>query len=64
MKQRERNGQSSGSVMRMYKFWKKLEEALPRIKECGMVKVSKLYKAKTGVGRDGFHPKVSLDVKK
>ena len=49
MKQRGKNGQSIGSVMRMCKFWrtslgneelKKLEEALPRLKECDLEKVS------------------------
>ena len=43
---------------------KKSEEALPRQKGCALEKVSKLYKAKTGVGCDGFHTKVPLDVKK
>ena len=43
---------------------KKSEEALPRLKECGLEKISRMYKAKTGVGCDGFHPKVSLDVTK
>ena len=43
---------------------KKLEEALPSVKEFGLEKVSKLYKAKTGVGCDGFHPKVHLNVTK
>ena len=37
---------------------KRLEEALPRLKENHLEKVSRLYKAKTGVGCDGFHPKV------
>ena len=37
---------------------KKSEEALPRLKECGLEKVSRLYKAMTGEGCDGFHPKV------
>ena len=41
---------------------KKSEEALPRLNECGLEKVSKLYKAKTGVWCDGFHSKVPLDV--
>ena len=36
---------------------KKSEEALPRRKECGLEMVSKLYKAKIGVGCDGFHPR-------
>ena len=43
---------------------KKSEEALPRLNECGLEKVSKLYKAKTGVWCDGFHPKVPLNVRK
>ena len=34
--------------------------ALPRPKECLLEEVSRLYKAKTGVGCDGFHPKVPL----
>ena len=37
---------------------KRLEEALPRLKGCDLEQVSRLYKAKTGVGCDGFHPKV------
>ena len=43
---------------------KRLEEALPRLKECELEKVSRLYKAKTGVGCDGFHTKVPLDLNK
>ena len=43
---------------------KKLEEALPRLKECELENVSRLYKAKTRVGCDGFHPKVHLDLTK
>ena len=43
---------------------KKLKEALPRLLECGLEKVSRLYKAKTGVGCDGSQPKVLLDVTK
>ena len=43
---------------------KKLEEALPRLKECDLKKASRLYKAKTGVGCDGFHSKVHLEVTK
>ena len=43
---------------------RKLEEALPRLQECEVEKVSRLYKAKTGVGCDGFHPKVLLDLTK
>ena len=48
------------------KSWKneelrKLEEALPKLKRvCELEKVSRLYKAKTGLGWDGFHPKVPL----
>ena len=42
---------------------RKWEEALPRLKECELEKASRLYKAKkTGVGCDGFHPKVPLDL--
>ena len=41
---------------------RKWEEALPRLEECALEKVSRLYKAKTGVGCDGFHPKVPLDL--
>ena len=37
---------------------KKCEEALPRLKKGGLEKASRLYKAKTGVGCDGFHPQV------
>ena len=40
------------------------EEALPRLKECELEKVSRVYRAKTGVGQDGFHPKVLLDLTK
>ena len=43
---------------------KKLEEALPRLRECDLDKASRLYKTRTGVGCDGFHPKVSLDLTK
>ena len=51
------------------KTWKNeelrnFEEALPRLKECHLEKVSGLQKAKTGVGCDGFHTKVPLDVTK
>ena len=40
---------------------RKGEEALPRLKEGGL---EKAYKAKTGGGCDGFHPKVPLDLTK
>ena len=43
---------------------KNLEEALPRIKECDLEKASRLYKAETGVGCDGFHQKVPLNLTK
>ena len=48
------------------KPWKDVElrsagEALPRLKECHLEEVSRLYKGKTGVGRDGFRPKAPLD---
>ena len=42
----------------------KSEEALPRLKGCDLEKVTRLYKAKTGVGCDGFHPKAALDLTK
>ena len=42
---------------------RKLEEALPRLKECDLEK-SRGYKAKTGAGCDGFHPKVPLHLTK
>ena len=35
---------------------KKLEEALPSLKECDLEKASRLYKAKTGVGFDRWRP--------
>ena len=40
------------------------EEALPRLKEGVLEKTSGLYKAKTGVRCDGFHPKVLVDLTK
>ena len=43
---------------------RKLEEALARLKECDLEKPSRLYKAKTGVGCDGFHPRVPVDLTK
>ena len=43
---------------------KECEEAVPRLKECDLDKASRLHKAKTGVGCDGFHPKVPLDLTK
>ena len=43
---------------------KKLEQALPSLKECDLDKASRSYKAETGVGCDGFHPKVPLDLTK
>ena len=39
---------------------KECEEALPRLKEGDLKKASRLYKAKTGVGCDGFHSKSSF----
>ena len=43
---------------------KECEEALSSLKEGDLEKASRLYKAKTGVGCDGFHPKVPLDLTK
>ena len=34
------------------------------LKECDLVKASRLYKAKTGVGCEGFHPRVPVDLTK
>ena len=39
-----------------------MEEALPTLQECDLDKASRLCKAKTVVGCDGFHPKVPLDL--
>ena len=42
---------------------RRCQEALPRLKVCDLEKASRMYKAKTGgVGCDGFHPKVLLDL--
>ena len=41
---------------------KKLEEALPRLKECELEKVSRMFTAKTGEECDGFRPQVPLDL--
>ena len=51
------------------KLWKNeelriAEEAVPRPKECLLEEVSRLFKAKTGVGCDGFHPEVPLGLDK
>ena len=37
---------------------RRCEEALPRLKEGDLEKTSRTYQTKTGVGSDGFHPKV------
>ena len=39
-----------------------LEEVLPRLQERELEKVSRWCKATTGVGCDGFHPKVHPDL--
>ena len=44
--------------------WREYEEALPLLKEGALEKASRLYTAKTGVGCDGFHPKVPVDLSK
>ena len=64
------SGQSTGNGARKckikkIKLWrnddlKKLEEDMPRLKESDMAQAAKTCKAKTGVGCDGFHPKVPL----
>ena len=43
---------------------KKEEDALPRLGESDLEKASRIYKAKTGMGCDGFHPKGSLGLDK
>ena len=43
---------------------KECEEELSKLKEGDLEKASRLFKAKTGVGCDGFHTKVTLDVTK
>ena len=43
---------------------RRCEESLPRLKEGDLEKASRMYKAKTGVGYDGFHPKVPVDLAK
>ena len=69
-KERAKHWQCDESVQNVEdKPWKneeskKLEEALPRLEECDLEKASRLYKAKAGVGCDGFHPKVPLNVTK
>ena len=40
---------------------RKLEEDFPTFRDCDLENASRLYKAKTGVGCDGFQPKVSVD---
>ena len=54
VKQRGKNGQSIGNVMKTYRTWKRGVEENGR----------SAAKAKTGVGCDGFHPKVPLDLTK
>ena len=41
-----------------------MEEAPPRLKESDLEKASRFHKAKTGMGSDGFHLKVPLDLTK
>ena len=41
---------------------RKSEKALPRLKECHLEEVPRLYKANKGAVCDGFHPKVPLDL--
>ena len=69
---RGKNGKSIGNVTRETQNMQNMpwrneelkegEEALPRLKEGDMDKASRLYKEKTGVGCDGFHPKAPLDL--
>ena len=41
-----------------------MEEDFPRLQESDLAKAAKTYKVKTGVGCDGCHPKVPLDLAK
>ena len=43
---------------------KNLEEDFPRLHESAVAKAAKINKARTGVGCDGFHPKVPSDLTK
>ena len=43
---------------------KECDEALPVLKEGDLDKASRLYRALTGVGCDGFHPKSSSGLDK
>ena len=43
---------------------RRCEEALPKLKEFDLERTSRMFKAKTGVGCDGFHPKVPVDLTK
>ena len=68
MKEWAKHWQCDEDVQKMQdKLWRneqlrRCEEALPRLKEWELKKVSRWYKAKTGVRCDGFHPKVPLDL--
>ena len=74
VKQKEKNGQKhwqcdEDAQNMQDKPWRneelrRCEEALPRLKEGDLEKGPRLYQAKTGVGCDGFHPKVPLDLTK
>ena len=65
-----KHGQCDEEVQNMKdKPWKNEElrrwkEALPRLKECDLEEASRMYKAKTGVGCDGFHPKIPIGLDK
>ena len=74
MKQRGQNGhkhwQCFEEVQNMQdKPWRneelrRCEEALPKLKEGDLERASRMYKAQTGVGCDGFHPEVLMDLTK
>ena len=61
VKQRAKSGQSIGNVTKACSTWrtsrgkieklKKLEEALPRLKECDLKKASRLHKASPGLDK-------------
>ena len=71
VKRKGKNGQNTGSVMRRCRTWRKkpwkneelrsAEEALPTLTE-SLGRSVEIVQSKTGVGCDGFHSKVPLDL--
>ena len=62
MKQRRKNGQSTGCEMRRCKIWRiSLRKRCQGIRSVTWKRYRACTKQKTGVGCDCFHPKVRLD---